>query len=87
TVQKGSGLEREEFLCEHLYEIPYIPKVEGIRTERYKYFRYLNTSVEELYDLKADPMEVKNLVESESHTEILAKLRKRTTELIAEAEK
>ncbi len=87
TVKSGNGLQREEFLCEHLYEIPYIPKVEGIRTERYKYFRYLNTSVEELYDLSEDPMEVNNLINSERHAEILAKLRNRTTELIAEAEK
>ncbi|MEL6192359.1 MAG: hypothetical protein AAFR66_09925 [Bacteroidota bacterium] len=43
--------------------------------------------MEELYDLTADPMETHNLIDSESHSEILAQLRKRTTELITEAER
>lgn len=53
---------RSEFLCEHLFEMPYIPKSEGIRTEKWKYFRYIDSpDIEELYDLEQDGMELNNL--------------------------
>jgi len=53
---------RTEFVCEHLFEHPYIPKSEGIRTEKWKYFRYLDRpDIEELYNLEQDEMELNNL--------------------------
>lgn len=87
AAQSGKSLDRKEFLCEHLYELPYIPKSEGIRTERYKYFRYLGTSIEELYDLSSDPMEINNLAQSKKHATLKATLSRRTDELISEAKK
>jgi arylsulfatase A-like enzyme len=67
---------RENFICEHLYEIPYIPKSEGIRMERYKYFHYIDhPEVEEFYDLEKDPMETDNLIGDPAYQEILEKTR------------
>jgi arylsulfatase A-like enzyme len=57
---------RDNFLCEHLYELKFIPKSEGIRTVDWKYFRYIDyPDHEELYNLKEDPMEINNLVGEE----------------------
>lgn len=67
---------RTEFICEHLYELTYIPKSEGIRTERWKYFRYLDhPEVEELYDLKNDPSEINNLASKKKHQKRLKEFR------------
>lgn len=68
---------RDRFLCEHLYELKYIPKSEGIRTEKWKYFRYIDDpDHEELYDLVNDPMEVNNLVYDNNSSKELSTLRK-----------
>lgn len=67
---------RSDFLCEHLYEIAYIPKSEGIRTEEWKYFRYLDhLETEELYHLKNDPLEQNNLADEPSYQTQLEKYR------------
>jgi arylsulfatase A-like enzyme len=52
---------RKEFFYEHLFEHNTIPKSEGVRTQRYKYVRYLGKDHEELYDIKNDPLEQHNL--------------------------
>lgn len=68
---------RESFYCEHLYDLDYIPKSEGIRTRRWKYFRYLDhPQVEELYDLVNDPLEVNNLAGRPEHQDRLQELRR-----------
>jgi len=70
---------REEWFYEHLFPHPKIPKSEGVRTERWKYIRYVETEPphEELYDLQNDPQEVNNLVGSNEHAETLNELRAR----------
>ena len=47
-----------------------------IRTERYKYTRYIEDGGEELFDLKEDPFERKNLAEDPDSAVILAQMRK-----------
>lgn len=81
---------REEFICEHLWDIKppsqvIIDPSEGIRTKTWKYFRYVkNPEIEELYDLVNDPLEVNNLAGSEEHQGKLKELRSRMIELTDE---
>jgi len=70
------SLHRDFILIEHLWKLPDIPSSEGIRTKDWKYFRYRYINApEELYDLKNDPLETKNLAQEQSHQKILIKLR------------
>jgi len=74
------SLQRDFILIEHLWKLPDIPSSEGIRTDKWKYFRYrFINAPEELYDLKNDPMETKNLAQEQSHQKILRKLRHKFT--------
>lgn len=62
-------------------------RTQGIRTDRYKYFRYHEhvPVIEELYDLKTDPSEQDNLIPDPQYQEILSELRVKTEELLADA--
>jgi arylsulfatase A-like enzyme len=53
---------RSEWFYEHLFEHPRIPKSEGVRSGRWKYFTFFEQSppYEFLYDLEADPGEEHN---------------------------
>jgi len=67
---------RKEFICEHLWEVDIIPPSEGIRTEKWKYFRYRHDmDHEELYDLEIDPLEEENLVNNEQYQSKLLEMR------------
>lgn len=68
---------RHEFFYEHLFEHRTIPRNEGVRTERYKYIRYIDVEppYEELYDLENDPDEAVNLVDSPDHQDVLLQMR------------
>ena len=69
---------RDHFLCEHLFDHDRIPKSEGIRTTRFKYFRYIDDpGHEELYDLLEDPLEVNNLVGKPVYGRVLSDMRER----------
>ncbi len=74
---------RKEFLTEHLWQTPIIPPSEAIRTERWKYFRYINDPThQELYDLSVDPLEKNNLAGDPSHQAVLKGLRQQMEEKI-----
>jgi arylsulfatase A-like enzyme len=74
---------RKDFFCEHLMEHPPIPKYEGLRGERYVYARYFQQEpvFEFLHDLKTDPDQLKNLVSSPEHKEVLKMMRQRCDEV------
>jgi N-acetylglucosamine-6-sulfatase len=58
------------------YDFPQTPTLFAVRTERYKYiFNYGIWDTNELYDLKADPEEVNNLIKSPAHQEVAKQLR------------
>jgi N-acetylglucosamine-6-sulfatase len=62
---------RKSFYYEYNYEkeFPYTPNVRGVRTEDWKYIRYPHGDgtpdkhKAELYNLKDDPLETKNLID------------------------
>lgn len=77
------SLNRDTILIEHLWEMPSIPSCEGIRTSKWKYFRYINDKrVEELYDLEKDPDESVDLAKHKKYASLLKDLRAKTDELI-----
>jgi arylsulfatase A-like enzyme len=72
---------RSEFFYEHAFTNPggWIPRTEGLRDKRWKYFRYLDIHplFEEMYDLERDPQETRNLAKEKAHSADLARLRQR----------
>ena len=68
---------RTEFFYDHLFRPDLIPSSEAVRTERWKYIRYVNREplFEELYDLDNDPLEARNLATEASSQRQLAIMR------------
>jgi arylsulfatase A-like enzyme len=77
---------RDDWYYEHVYtpapQRRHIPKVEGVRTARWKYTRYTepNPPLEQLFDLAEDPHEETNLARSPAHQQTLGQLRARCNE-------
>ena len=72
---------RDEFFYEHPFTHSAIPKSIALRTRRYKYARYTDYNYEELYDLKKDPLETRNLVAEAGYGRRLRSMRKRCHKL------
>jgi arylsulfatase A-like enzyme len=70
---------RTEWFYEHHYPDRWLPKSEGVRTERWKYIRYIETRpvFEELYDLANDPIEARNLAGEKASRRQLERMRSR----------
>ena len=68
---------RTEFYYEHRSVPTLIPPSEALRTSRWKYIRWIGQPdrAEELYDLRADPQEHRNLAEDRSNARTLRSLR------------
>jgi N-acetylglucosamine-6-sulfatase len=70
---------RDGFFVEYESDIVF-PRIvnmgyDAVRTERYKLIRYRELEgMDELYDLKADPYELTNLIGSEEHAEVRKEL-------------
>lgn len=76
-------ISRDTILIEHIWDFSEIPPSEGVRTEDWKYFRYVNDkSIEELYNLKKDPKEINNLIGKKKYKEVADNLRAKLDELI-----
>ncbi|MCP4452528.1 MAG: sulfatase-like hydrolase/transferase, partial [Planctomycetes bacterium] len=73
---------REDFFMEHVgiidVENP-IPDSRGVRTDEWKYLRYVNVEpeVEEMYHVKVDPLETTNLAHDANYVDIKRQLRQR----------
>ena len=74
---------RTDFFCEHLLDHPKIPKLEGVRRQRYVYARYFEfpDDSEFLYDLKTDPKQLTNLAKNPNYRRVLQQNRERYDEL------
>jgi arylsulfatase A-like enzyme len=73
---------RAEWFYEHHYrggDPPIIAASEGVRTTDWKYIRYIDIKpvFEQLYDLKNDPREERNLAGAATHADRLAGMRNR----------
>jgi arylsulfatase A-like enzyme len=74
---------RADWFYEH-HTLPQIlPPSEGVRTERWAYLRWMASepAVEELYDLRTDPLEEHSLAADAAHQQTLSRLRTRWAEL------
>jgi len=78
-VQGENPPWRTEFFYEHLFVHPRIPRSEGVRDQRYKYIRFLDSDplYEELYDLDNDPQEAHNLAKQPEHAATLRRMREK----------
>ena len=82
---------RKSFYYEYNYEhqFPYTPNVRALRTDRFKYIRYPHGDgspdrhMAELYDLKADPGENRNLINHPAYAETIKQLNAELDRLIA----
>ncbi len=74
-VKEGDEKWRSAWFYEYNYEkqFPYTPNVRGIRTDHWKYMHYphgdgdADRHMAELYDMKNDPGELKNLIEDQQY--------------------
>ena len=80
---------RNDWYYEHTYNTspPRSPiaKTEGVRTTRWKYTRYPDHDLEQLFDLKSDPHEQTNLAKNPDFAATLDRLRARCEELRRQA--
>ncbi|MFS4482720.1 family 78 glycoside hydrolase catalytic domain [Hyunsoonleella sp. 2307UL5-6] len=81
--KETNTIARDTILIEHIWDFENIAPSEGVRTDEWKYFRYVNDqSIEELYNLKKDPQEIKNLIGKKKYKAIADNLRAKLDELI-----
>lgn len=76
---KGESPEwRNRIYYEYFWERPFpqTPTVHAVRTDQYKFIRYYGLwDINELYDIKNDPMEAHNLIRMPEYKEVAEELR------------
>ncbi|CAB1058473.1 hypothetical protein D1BOALGB6SA_3229 [Olavius sp. associated proteobacterium Delta 1] len=74
---------RKSWLYEHfpVFPIP-VPGITAVRTQRYKYVEYQNdVRPKELYDLKSDPKEMRNIISTPDGMRLAEELKKELQQL------
>lgn len=78
-ILKGERIAwRDNLLYEYYWEyaFPQTPTTQALRGERYKYINYYGLwDINELYDLRNDPLESRNLISSPEHRQIVDQMR------------
>ncbi len=70
------GPWRTAWLYEYFKDFPYrVPRMQGVRTERYKYIEYQGDIDNHLFDLKTDPREQHNLIATGAGRAMLPRLK------------
>ncbi len=90
-VQQGDADWRKSWLYHYNYEkqFPYTPNVRAVRTDDWKYIHYPHGDgspdkhLAELYDLKNDPGETKNLIKDPQHAGKLKELQAELVKVLA----
>lgn len=79
---------RSSFYFQHSFGPAIIPPSEGVRSERWSYVRWTapNPGIEELYDLRNDPWQERNLASVPAHAGTLNELRAELARLREQAE-
>ncbi|MEM8670164.1 MAG: sulfatase [Planctomycetota bacterium] len=89
-LQNDPGqLERKELLYEYYWErnYPHTPTLHAIIGGRWKYIRCHGLwDRDELYDLKNDPDEMRNLIEQSEHAERISAMNRRLWKLLMESD-
>ncbi len=89
-LARGERIQwRKALLYEYYWErnFPQTPTVHAIRGDRYKYIRYHGLwDIDELFDLKDDPLEANNLIFAPGHEAIGDRLNKQLFEMLAETD-
>ena len=76
---------RNHLLYEYYWEwaFPHTPTMYALRGDRYKYIHYYGVwDINELYDIKSDPQETRNLIGSPEHQGIVKEFRRQLFELL-----
>ena len=88
TLFKGGKKSwREEFLYEYFEDPGFrrTPTMMAVRTPKWKYIEYQNVQDKyELYDLKNDPTELRNLIDDPRYAEVLGDMRGRLQRLMTQ---
>ncbi len=80
---------RDAVFYEYYWErnFPHTPTTHGVRTNRYKYIHYHGIwDIDELYDLKNDPEEMTNLIDSPEHQDLIKQLNNRMFEWLEKSD-
>ena len=84
-LQGKQVIWRDSLLYEYYWErnFPQTPTVHALRTDQYKYMRYHGIwDLDELYDIQADPRELRNLIKSPAHQAIAKQMNQRLFEIL-----
>jgi N-acetylglucosamine-6-sulfatase len=77
VLRDGAAPLRDSLLVEHFVEkmVPTVPDWQAVRTDACKYIHYPTLkNMDELYDLKTDPHEIRNLASDAGYSEPLARM-------------
>jgi len=80
---------RDSAFYEYYWErnFPHTPTTHGVRTNRYKYIHYHGIwDIDELYDLRNDPEEMNNLIDSPEHQDLIKQLNNRMFEWLEKSD-
>ncbi|MPZ17271.1 MAG: sulfatase-like hydrolase/transferase [Luteitalea sp.] len=80
---------RDSVLYEYFWErnFPQTPTIHALRAQRYKYIHYHGIwDLDELYDLQADPGEIKNLINDPAHKEVVEQMNQQLFDVLEQTD-